>query len=134
MKDRERLLAYWSKSAASDLVVAEHLLQSGDYHYCLFIGHLVLEKALKAVYVKNVDRNPPSKHSLTLLAKKAQIELTQAQEAFLEEVTDFNLEARYPDIKFSFYKKCTKEFTEKYLNQIKEFYKWLIASTKSGRS
>jgi hypothetical protein len=36
-------------------------------------------------------------------------------------VTDFNLEARYPDIKFSFYQKCTREFTEKYFKQSKSF-------------
>jgi len=91
--------------------VAGHLFEKGDYHYCLFFGHLVLEKALKALYVKNVNSNPPFKHSLPLLAEKGQLILTRDQETFLEEVTDFNMEARYPDIKFSFYKKCTKEFT-----------------------
>jgi hypothetical protein len=30
----------------------------------------------------------------------------------LEVITDFHLEARYPDEKFTFYKKCTKEFTD----------------------
>jgi HEPN domain-containing protein len=75
--------------------------------------------------VKNVDLNPPFKHSLPLLAEKANLQLTTAQETFLEEVTDFNIEARYPDIKFQFFKKCTKNFTEKYFNELKDFYKWL---------
>ncbi len=80
MTRRDNLISYWKKSAESDLVVAEHLFEKRDYHYCLFFGHLVLEKALKA---------------------------------------------RYPDIKFSFFKKCTKVFTEDYFQKIKEFYQWL---------
>lgn len=125
MSKRDDLFEYWQKSADSDLVVAEHLFEKGDYHYCLFIGHLVLEKALKAIYVKNKDLNAPYKHSLPILAQKAGLELSEEQETFLEEVTDFNIEARYPDIKFSFFKKCTKEFTEEYFKRIKEFYRWL---------
>jgi hypothetical protein len=42
----------------------------------------------------------------------------------LEIITDFNMEARYPDEKFSFYKKCT--FTEINLKKIEEIRKWLI--------
>jgi len=131
MKTKETLIDYWLTTAASDLEVAEHLFEKGDYHYCLFFGHLVLEKTLKALFVKNVSSNPPFKHSLPMLAEKGQLQLTQKQETFLEEVTDFNLEARYPDFKFSFYKKCNKEFTEQYFNQIKEFYQWLKTLIKS---
>jgi HEPN domain-containing protein len=125
MTKKEEMIAYWRKSAEADLVVAEHLFEKGDYHYCLFIGHLVLEKALKALYVKRKDLKIPYKHSLPLLAQKAGLELCEEQETFLEEVTDFNIEARYPDIKFSFFKRCTKEFTEDYFKRIKEFYQWL---------
>ena len=96
MQQKKALINYWLKSAASDLKVAEHLFEKGDYHYCLFLGHLVLEKALKALYVKNVDINPPYKHSLPLLAKKANLKLTDYQLSLLEDVTEFNIEARYP--------------------------------------
>ncbi len=126
MTKKEELIEYWQKSAASDLVVAEHLFEKGDYHYCLFIAHLVLEKSLKALYVKNIDTNTPYKHSLPLLAQKSGLILSVDQESFLEEVTDFNLEARYPDIKLSFYKKCTEDFTRQYFQRIKEFYQWLL--------
>jgi hypothetical protein len=52
--------------------------------------------------------------------------LSQKQAELLEIVTDFNLEARYPDEKFSFYQRYTKEFTVQYLNQIEEMKQWLI--------
>ncbi|MCG8603545.1 HEPN domain-containing protein, partial [bacterium] len=30
----------------------EHLFEKEDYHWALYIGHLVIEKLLKAYYVK----------------------------------------------------------------------------------
>jgi len=44
----------------------------------------------------------------------------------LETITDFNLEARHPDEKFSFKKKCTRSFTENYLRKIEVMRKWLL--------
>ena len=134
MATRDEITTYWMTCAESDLKVAEHLFEKKDYHYCLFIGHLVLEKTIKAIYVKTVDTNAPFKHSLPLLAQKAGLKLNEEQETFLEEVSDFNIEARYPDIKLSFYKKCTREFTEDYFGRIKEFYEWLKVKLQSNES
>lgn len=60
-----------------------------------------------------------------MLAEKCSLHLSEDQEKFLEEVSDFNLEARYPDYKFSFNKKCTATFTRRYLTEIEVFLKWL---------
>jgi len=60
------------------------------------------------------------------LAEKSELDLNDQQMELLEIVTDFNLEARYPDEKFSFYKRCTKEFTVNYLTRIEEMKKWLL--------
>ena len=40
-------------------------------------------------------------------------------------ISSFNIEARYPDLKRSFRKKCTKEFTTEQMQIVKEIYKWL---------
>ena len=53
-------IKYWIDSADNDLAAAEDLLNSGRFDWCLFIGHLVLEKALKAIYIKiNAELSPP---------------------------------------------------------------------------
>lgn len=95
---------YWIKSSENDWIVAGHLLEKGDYPYCLFFGHLALEKILKAFFVSIKDEVPPLTHRLVYLAEKIGLDLTDAQIELLEIVTDFNLEARYPDEKFSFHK------------------------------
>ena len=125
MNIREKI-SYWRVSAENDWRVAVHLFDKGDFAYALFFGHLTLEKILKAIYVHDKEDNPPRSHRLVYLAGKTDLELREEQVELLEIVTDFNLEARYPDEKFSFYKQCTKEFTIRYLDMIEEMKEWLL--------
>jgi len=127
---KEEHITYWLKSAEHDLEVADTLFQSKKYDWCLFIAHLVLEKVLKAYFVKRYNKLPPKIHNLIRLAEMANLELTEGQKVFLDEVNDFNLAIRYPDYKFEFYKKCTEDFTKQYFKGIKEFYKWLLSQIK----
>lgn len=120
-------IGYWLKSANHDFEIAESLFKSGKYDWCLFIGHLVLEKVLKAIYVQNSNnRIPPKIHNLVKLAEISRLRLTQEDKIFLDEVNDFNLEVRYPDYKQDFYELCTEEYTKKFFNKIKEFHQWLV--------
>jgi HEPN domain-containing protein len=70
--DKEAMINYWVQTANRDYKTMMNLFKSKDYHWSLFIGHLVIEKLLKAIYVKNVDNNPPRIHDLLRLAEKAQ--------------------------------------------------------------
>ncbi|MFZ2362398.1 MAG: HEPN domain-containing protein [Anaerolineae bacterium] len=117
---------YWLDSANNDLGAAEQLLSSGRYDWCLFIGHLVTEKTLKAFFVyRNDNKIPPKTHNLLKLAQASDLPLTEDQELFLDEVNDFNLEVRYPEYRSEFYRLCTREFAESYFTRIKEFVAWL---------
>lgn len=122
---REEKVDYWLKSAASDWTVTGHLFEKKDYSYALFFGHLHLEKLLKAVFVSQHDEVPPFTHRLPSLAERAGLVLEEEHLELLEIVTDFNLEARYPDEKFSFQQKCSWEFTAGYLKKIEELASWL---------
>jgi len=128
-KKKEKV-KYWLDSAEDDWKVAKHLFEKGDYSYSLFFGHLTIEKSLKAVYIERLNDNPPFPHRLVYLAEKASLELGEEKLRLLETVTDFNMEARYPDEKFSFKRKCTKKFTQKYLTEIEVMRKWLVKQIK----
>jgi HEPN domain-containing protein len=110
--DVNKHINYWLTSAESDLSTAERMLLSGDYHWCLYISHLVIKKSLKAFYCKIVNDIPPRIHDLVKLANLSKLELSHEQVLYYNKVNDFNIEARYPDEKFSFYKISTKEFAE----------------------
>ena len=109
----EEHIDYWLESAEHDLDVADTLFGNGKYDWCLFIGHLVLEKALKALYLRDTQNKlPPKTHNLVKLAENTStIKWTDEQKVFLDEINDFNLEVRYPDYKQMFYKQCTKKYT-----------------------
>jgi HEPN domain-containing protein len=123
---KDEKVTYWLTSAEHDWIVTGHLFEKKDYSHALFLAHLTLEKILKGLFVHRHDQVPPFTHRLTYLAEKTALDLDPEQLELLEIVTDFNLEARYPDEKFSFYKKCTLEFTEHHLNKIAEFKAWLL--------
>ena len=130
MKQNEKT-KYWIESAEYDWNVSCHLFESGDYPYALFFGHLSVEKLLKAIYSSKYDEAPPFTHRLVYLAERIGLDLTSSKLEMLEIITDFNLEARYPDEKFTFFKKCTKRFTKSNMKKIEEIRKWLLQITQS---
>ena len=132
--DIQEQIRYWVDTAEHDLRTAEHLFEKGDYAWCLFIGHLVLEKLLKAVYVRDNQQIPPRTHNLVMLVKATTLVITAEQEQFLYRVNDFNLEARYPDVKQAFYALCTEEFTTTHFIEIKEYSQWLTSQIISSLS
>jgi len=88
---KEELINFWETSSDKDFKTMEHLFNSKDYHWSLFIGHLVLEKLVKAVYVKNVGNTPAFIHDLSRLAEQAKLTLSEKQKDFLDVVTTFNI-------------------------------------------
>jgi HEPN domain-containing protein len=124
--DKQKVVQYWLESSEDDWRVAIHLFEKEDYPYALFFGHLTIEKILKAIYVDKLSETPPYTHRLVYLSEKISLRLNEEQLELFETITDFNMEARYPDEKFSFKKRCTKDFTEKYLRKIKEIKEWLL--------
>ena len=80
---------------------------------------------MKACYVDRVSNNPPFIHDLVRLADKAHIELDEKQKDIFDTISTFNLRARYDDYKMEFHKKCSKEFTQKWVFSIKEYREWL---------
>ena len=123
---QEEHIKYWLDSAEHDLETSDILYKAGKYDWALFIGHLVIEKTLKAAFVKNNDNKiPPKIHNLVRLSELSLVNVDEDKKILLDKINDFNLEVRYPAYKNEFYKICTKEFAEENLNQIKELFKWL---------
>jgi len=102
--ERDELLRYWMETAERDCTTMQHLYDSGDYAWCLFVGHLVIEKLLKACYVKRHGKQAPPTHNLVRLAELASVETGADTKATLARLMQFQIRARYPDIKQEFYK------------------------------
>jgi HEPN domain-containing protein len=130
--EKIELIRYWLDSAGMDYRTMEKLYQTEEYPWSLFIGQLVIEKTLKAVYTQNVDNDVPRIHDLSRLAISAKIELSQSDLDNLDVLSSFNMNTRYPDAKLSFYQTCTQEYTTVYIGIIKDIYKWLLSLVKTN--
>jgi len=122
---RDEHIAYWLTESDKDLAVMESLFANGHYTWALFVGHLALEKVLKALYVKQIEIEVPRIHHLLKIARDCNLPLTGDQEDFLLEATTYNLKGRYPDYKQSFARKATRDFTATRIEQVKETQQWL---------
>ena len=122
---KSELIKYWIDSSDMDFKAMQNLFKSKDYHWALFVGHLVIEKILKGLFVKTNEEEVPKIHNLVLLADRAKLNLTDEQKDILREITSFNINARYADYKLSFYKKCTKKYSEQKKKDIENIRIWL---------
>lgn len=122
----EQVIKYWKVSADRNYQTMHNLLKTGDNSWALFLGHLVLEKLLKAHYVKSTGEHAIFTHDLLRLATKTGLELTEETEEWLDDISTFNLNARYDNFKQDFYKLCTKEFTDTWIARIEKLRQWLI--------
>lgn len=126
MLSKQEHIEYWLKSANDDWEAVEHLFDNNKYVQSLFFCHLVLEKTLKANWVKdNHNNTPPRTHNLVRLAKETHLNLTQEQLLFLEEFNDFQMEGRYPDYLFAIHQRCNLSYTQKLISQVNELIQCL---------
>lgn len=102
-----------------------HYFKKGKYPYALFMGHLALEKHLKALVVKATREHAPFTHSLTLLVKMLNLEVPEEILDKLARFMEFHFEARYPEEQNKFYQKCTEDFSRGKLQEIREVLAWL---------
>lgn len=123
--DIQKAIDYWLSGAEKDLLAYKHLYDNKDYSQCLFWGHLVLEKLLKALVVKVTNNQAPYSHDLVFLASKANIPLSQEQRDQLNEINTFNQFGRYDNEIMTFIEKCTPEYTQKYFLTIQQLSLWL---------
>jgi HEPN domain-containing protein len=121
----DKLIKYWIDSSDEDFDTMISLFESKRYNWALFVGHLLIEKLLKALYVKNNNDYPPFIHNLLRLAEKSNLTMTGEQKLFMATVTAFNINTRYDDYKKSFQKKCTPDFTKLWIENIKLNRKWI---------
>lgn len=118
-------IKYWMKTAAHDYETMIGLFKIKRYSDCLFYGHIVLEKILKGLVIKETKKEAPFIHNLTKLAELANRDLPKEELDLLDKVNDFNIRARYPEHKIQFYKQCNREYAKNYLDKISSLYKKL---------
>lgn len=123
--DKDKLIAFWLDSSDRDFKTMQDLFQTNNNCWSLFMGHLVIEKLLKALYINKTNDFPPLIHDLRRLLEKSGIEPEPDRKIMFDTITRFNIKARYDDYKQSFARLCTDDFTKQWINNIIECRLWI---------
>jgi len=123
--DIDKILTHWIETSDDDFNTMFILFRSKSYHWALFMGHIAIEKLLKAYFVKYNQNHAPFTHNLYRLAELSGLEISEEHAEWLFKITTFNLNARYDDYKKEFYNMCTVDFTKEWIEKIKNLQQWI---------
>jgi HEPN domain-containing protein len=123
--DVNKIICHLIDTSDEDFRTMLSLYDSKSYGWALFLGHISIEKLLKANYVRKHRKHAPFTHNLFRLAELGEIEMTDEQSDWLDRITSFNLNARYDDYKREFYSLCTSDFTLDWIEKIEILRSWI---------
>ncbi len=120
-------IKYWIDLSDYDLETAEAMQKSHRFLYVGFMCHQTIEKILKAYFTYTKNDTAPFSHSLSYLAKKAELYklLSEEQKNFIDLLEPLNIEARYPSHKEKLLKSLTEAKCSEILNKTKDLQKWI---------
>ena len=124
---QEEKVQYWLDIADYDLDTAEAMYQTGRWLYVAFMCHQVIEKTLKAYWCATLDDDPPYTHNHMRLAEGCGLYelMDEEQRDFLDTITNYNIEARYPEDKEELSRTLTPLFCRKMINDTRHIQQWI---------
>lgn len=123
--DPDKVVKHWIETSDEDYQTMLSLFDSKSFGWSLFLGHISIEKLLKAYFVSKNKKHAPFTHNLYRLAELSEIEMTDEYADWLDKITSFNLNARYDDYKREFYSLCTVDFTKEWIEKITIIRSWI---------
>lgn len=120
-------VTYWLDIADYDLDTAEAMYQTGRWLYVAFMCHQVIEKTIKAYWCATQTTDPPYTHNHMRLADGCGLYemMNDEQRDFLDTITNYNIEARYPEDKAELAKTLTREFCRKIIDDTRKIQLWI---------
>lgn len=123
--DVDKIVKHWIETSDDDFNTMLTLYDSKSFGWSLFLGHISTEKLLKALYVKRFRKHAPFTHNLYRLGELIGLEMSNEYSDWFDEITSFNLNARYDDHKKEFYELCTPDYTQDWIEKIKTIRTWI---------
>ncbi len=100
---KQEHINYWKQEADKNWETALYLMDGKQFVMALFMMHLVIEKLLKAHWVKdNVDNIPPRTHELQMFHNQSEMNLSASEYDYLAIINQGILIPVTPTIKGRF--------------------------------
>ena len=133
-------VTYWIGIADYDLETADAMFITKRWLYVAFMCHQAIEKTLKAYWCATLPEDPPYTHSHKRLADGCGLYSRMSKEPkdFINTVTNYNIEARYPEDKDELTRTLTPQACRQMIDETKQLTQWikdeLSAATKPSTS
>lgn len=115
----------WMDASHYDLETARALLKSKRYLYVLFMCQQSLEKLLKAHVAARTEEFPPRIHNLVRLGEVAAFDFSEEEKKFLERLSLYYLQSRYPPEIQALAKKVSRSMAALHLKQTEALWRKL---------
>ncbi|MBN1974815.1 MAG: HEPN domain-containing protein [Sedimentisphaerales bacterium] len=106
----------WLEMVDYDLDTARQMFNTKRYVYVIFMCHLAIEKALKAIVCEETKKFPPKTHDLIFLTKLGKIEFPEDLLNYIGKVNNVAVVTRYPEDLSKLVSSYTQAVTQEYLN------------------
>ena len=113
----------WFNQSEYDLMTAKDMYNVGRYIYSVYMCHLAIEKALKALVAANIGKTPPKVHNLIQLAKLGAADLNKEQKDFLATLNTASITTRYPEELAISLKRFNRTMAREYLLKTEDVIK-----------
>lgn len=120
----------WLEHATYDLKTAEAMLKTGRYLYVAFMCQQAIEKLIKGIIQEKTQTTPPYNHRLVALLEVAGIPADAQQLDFLDLLTRYYINSRYPDHKQKLSKTLNQKTSKLLLEKTREYFQWLKSDLK----
>lgn len=127
MMTKDEKVAYWLDIADYDIETAEAMYNTKRWLYVAFMCHQVIEKTIKAYWSAKCDDTPPYVHNHMRLADGCGLyeQMDETQKTFLEIITNYNIEARYPEDKAALSRTLSPEVCRRLIDETKQLQQWI---------
>lgn len=120
-------VAYWIDIADYDLETAEAMYKTKRWLYVAFMCHQAIEKTLKAYWCGTQTDEPPYTHNHMRLADGSGLYglMSDEQHDFLDKITDYNIESRYPEDRQKLSQTLSEQFCRNIIDETKKLQQWI---------
>ena len=124
------VVSNWVRSSRYDIKTAEALYISRRYVYVIFMCHLAVEKALKAVVLDRRKKSAPKTHDLVRLVELSEITVPDRHRPIIAHLSEASVPTRYPEDMSKLVRYYNRSAAQRYLKETKELLRWLRTLVK----
>ncbi len=108
----------WLDMVDYDIDTARQMFKTKRYIYVIFMCHLAIEKALKAIVCEETDEFPPKTHDLIILTNLGRVKFSDDLLDFIGKINNVAVVTRYPEDLSKLISSYSKEVAQEYLNKM----------------